>query len=53
MEGLGGFRNILVHRYLEIDPAEVLARRARAFEILPRFAREILAWLDRERPDSE
>ncbi|GAB4419643.1 MAG: DUF86 domain-containing protein [Anaerolineae bacterium] len=46
MKGLGGFRNILIHRYLGIDPAEVFENFQKSLEIFPEFAQEILAWLD-------
>lgn len=51
-KGLGGFRNVLVHRYLDIDPNEVLSHLDRAFDVLPAFAREVMDWLD-EVPDEE
>jgi uncharacterized protein YutE (UPF0331/DUF86 family) len=44
--GLGGFRNLLVHGYLRLDPnrvAEVLADAPERFSAL---ARAIRAWLD-------
>lgn len=47
LRGLGGFRNILVHEYLEIDPAEVHRHFRKAFDVFPRFAREVLDWLER------
>lgn len=46
MRGLGGFRNVLVHRYLEIDPDEVLSHLERAFDLFPAFARQVMEWLD-------
>lgn len=46
IKGLGGFRNILVHRYLGIDPREVFENFRKGLEIFPLFAQEILAWLD-------
>lgn len=46
IKGLGGFRNILVHRYLDINPAEVFESFQKGLVIFPAFAREILAWLD-------
>jgi len=46
IRGLGGFRNILVHRYIDIDPDQVFEGFHRSMEIFPWFAREILAWLD-------
>ena len=46
IKGLGGLRNILIHRYLDIDPREVVASHSKGMETFPRFAREVLAWLD-------
>lgn len=46
LQGLGGFRNLLVHEYLELDPSEVLGHLRRAFRVFPQFAREILAWME-------
>ncbi|MGH7542290.1 MAG: type VII toxin-antitoxin system HepT family RNase toxin [Gemmatimonadota bacterium] len=48
IEGLGGLRNILVHRYLDIDSDEVVAHRARLLELMPRFASEVLSWIEGE-----
>jgi uncharacterized protein YutE (UPF0331/DUF86 family) len=47
--GLGGFRNLLVHGYLKLDPnrvAEVLADAPERFSAL---ARAIRAWLESTR----
>jgi uncharacterized protein YutE (UPF0331/DUF86 family) len=47
MRGLGGFRNVLVHAYLEIDEERVydsLHDEAGAFD---QFAHEIESFLDR------
>lgn len=46
IKGLGGFRNILVHRYLDINPDEVFESFQKGLVVFPVFAREILAWLD-------
>ena len=46
IKGLGGFRNILVHRYLGIDPGEVFDNFQKGLIVFPAFAGEILAWLD-------
>lgn len=46
LEGLGGFRNLLVHEYLELDSAEVHRHFQAAFDVFPRFARAVLAWLE-------
>lgn len=45
--GLGGFRNVVVHAYLELDPVRVFEVLQRAPERFERFAREITAWLAR------
>jgi len=47
IRGLGGFRNILIHRYLGIDPREVFDNLSKGRVVFPAFAQEILAWLDR------
>jgi uncharacterized protein YutE (UPF0331/DUF86 family) len=47
VRGLGGFRNILVHRYLGIDPHEVYENFGKGLVVFPGFAQEILTWLDR------
>lgn len=47
LKGLGGFRNILVHGYLRVDPdrvAEVLATAPSRFSD---FARAIREWLEK------
>jgi uncharacterized protein YutE (UPF0331/DUF86 family) len=46
MKGLGGLRNILIHRYLHIDPRQVFESFHQGLQVFPRFAQEILAWLD-------
>lgn len=46
LEGLGGFRNLLVHEYIELDPVEVHRHFQASFGIFSWFAREVLAWLD-------
>jgi uncharacterized protein YutE (UPF0331/DUF86 family) len=43
--GLGGFRNILVHAYLDLDPERVWAVLQRAPDRFEQFAREVIAWL--------
>ena len=45
LKGLGGFRNVLVHDYLDIDPARVAVALERAPEQFERFAAELHAWL--------
>lgn len=46
IKGLGGFRNILIHRYLTIDSREVFENFKKGLDVFPGFAREILAWLE-------
>lgn len=46
IRGLGGFRNILVHRYQEIDVGQVMEHYDKALTVFPRFSAEVLAWLD-------
>lgn len=46
IKGLGGFRNVLVHMYQHIDPQQVLDSYRKALTVFPRFAQEILAWMD-------
>lgn len=45
LEGLGGFRNLLVNEYIELDSAEVHQNFQAAFQIFPRFASAVLTWL--------
>jgi uncharacterized protein YutE (UPF0331/DUF86 family) len=47
LQGLGGFRNILVHGYLGIDAEKVYAALQRSARDFTDFEAEILAWLDR------
>jgi len=51
LRGLGGFRNILVHGYLRLDPQKVYDGLQRSAPDFTDFQAEILAWLDR-RPAS-
>jgi uncharacterized protein YutE (UPF0331/DUF86 family) len=46
IRGLGGFRNILIHRYVRIDPQEVAGNLRKGLSVFPQFAAEILSWLD-------
>jgi uncharacterized protein YutE (UPF0331/DUF86 family) len=47
LRGLGGFRNVLVHGYLRVDPARVADLLARAPTDFSEFAAAIRAWLAR------
>lgn len=46
LRGLGGFRNLLVHHYLRLDPGRVRDRLRAAPDDFTDFAREIARWLD-------
>ena len=46
MRGLGGFRNILVHGYLKIDPRHVYDNLGKGLRVFPQYGQAILAWLD-------
>lgn len=45
LRGLGGFRNVLVYDYLELDPGRVAAALEKAPERFDRFASAVHAWL--------
>jgi uncharacterized protein YutE (UPF0331/DUF86 family) len=47
LKGLGGFRNILVHDYLRIDPDRVAEYLSKAPIDFSDFAHEIRDWLSR------
>jgi uncharacterized protein YutE (UPF0331/DUF86 family) len=49
LKGLGGFRNILVHLYQEIDPHQVWESYQKSMTVFPRFAHEILSWLNEQK----
>jgi len=51
LKGLGGFRNVLVHGYLRLDPALVEAYLQRAPTDFADFTRAIRAWLERATAD--
>lgn len=46
IKGLGGFRNVLVHLYQEIDPQLVWESYQKGLTVFPQFAQEVLSWLD-------
>lgn len=50
LEGLAGFRNILVHDYVRLDPEKVLEVLFRAPEDFSLFALEVRAWLEKAHP---
>jgi uncharacterized protein YutE (UPF0331/DUF86 family) len=48
LTGLGGFRNVLVHGYLDLDLDRVVQILEDAPERFERFARELHDWLGRQ-----
>jgi uncharacterized protein YutE (UPF0331/DUF86 family) len=47
LKGLGGFRNILVHGYLRVDPERVAEFLARAPQDFTDYVRAVRGWLER------
>ena len=47
IQGLGGFRNILVHQYMKVDLEELARNVRKAFKVFPRFSEEVQNWVDR------
>jgi len=45
LKGLGGFRNVLVHGYLELDPDRVVDHLSKGPSDFAEFIRAIRAWL--------
>ena len=45
LKGLGGFRNVLVHGYLRIDPERVSEHLTRAPARFSEFSRQIRSWM--------
>lgn len=50
LRGLGGFRNILVHAYLDIDEGRVYETIQEELEAFDAFARELEAFLEKGDP---
>lgn len=46
LTGLGGFRNVLVHGYLRVDPARVVEYLVKAPTDFSDFAQEVRRWLE-------
>lgn len=47
LRGMAGFRNILVHEYLEVDQGIVFAAATDHLEDYELFAQNVTAWLER------
>jgi len=45
IKGLGSLRNILVHRYIEIDSDLVFENFQKGLRVFPLYAKEVLTWL--------
>jgi uncharacterized protein YutE (UPF0331/DUF86 family) len=45
IKGLGGFRNILIHEYMEIDINELYKNFKKSFKVFPMFSKEIYQYL--------
>jgi uncharacterized protein YutE (UPF0331/DUF86 family)/predicted nucleotidyltransferase len=48
LRGAGGFRNVLVHEYVQIDLRHVLEALQKAPEQFDTFAREVANWLEQQ-----
>lgn len=46
IKGLGGFRNVLIHRYTGIDPDLVFENFRKGLIVFSHFEKEIIGWLD-------
>ena len=53
LEGLGGFRNVLVHDYLRLDPARVDAIFEEAPDAYRQAAATIRAWVEEQERSSQ
>lgn len=51
LKGAGGFRNVLVHEYLEIDLNEVANALTKAPQIFRSFRAEVLSWLSQQQKE--
>jgi uncharacterized protein YutE (UPF0331/DUF86 family) len=50
LKGLGGFRNILVHDYLDVDPGIVYDQLQKGLADFEEFSRQVLVWMDQNKP---
>ncbi len=48
LEGFGGFRNVLIHEYIELDSKKVYEALIGKLDILERFKKEIAEWVARQ-----
>jgi len=50
LQGLGGFRNLLVHGYLRLDSGKVAAHLSKAPQVFTELAQAVRLWVDRVLP---
>ncbi|MFO7894301.1 MAG: DUF86 domain-containing protein [Longimicrobiales bacterium] len=50
LRGLGGFRNVLAHEYLDIDLEQVILWKVRILDAVPPLIGQVQAWLDDVQP---
>lgn len=48
LQGLGGFRNLLVYGYLNLDPYLVYENFKKTLQVFPQFIAEIEEWLSQQ-----
>ena len=48
LEGFGGFRNVLIHEYIELDSRKVYEALTGKLDILERFKKEIAEWVAKQ-----
>ncbi len=48
LKGLGGYRNILIHEYLELDYKEVHKNFKKLVDVIPHFQKELIQYIDRK-----
>jgi len=53
LRGAGGFRNVLVHEYLQIDLSRVVRFLKKAPVVFRAFAEELTEWLEQQESRSD
>jgi len=46
IKGLGSLRNILIHQYVQVDLDIVFNSFCKSLKVFPRFANEIIRWME-------
>ncbi|MCC7203367.1 MAG: DUF86 domain-containing protein [Nitrospirae bacterium] len=49
LEGFGGFRNVLIHEYVNLDSKKVYEALTGKLDILKKFNKEIAAWVAKQK----